>query len=47
MKNKLLKSLLLSLLLVPTSMAQMRNESPSLQERARVLEPFIIESAKR
>jgi soluble lytic murein transglycosylase-like protein len=47
MKNKLIKSLLVSLLLVPTSMAQVRNDSPSLQERARALEPLIIESAKR
>jgi len=47
MKNKLVKSVLLSLLLVPASLAQMRNDSPALQERARALEPFIIESAKR
>jgi soluble lytic murein transglycosylase-like protein len=47
MKNKLIKSLLLSLLLVPASMAQLRTDSQSLQERARVLEPFIIESARR
>src|SRR6266436_4529583 len=47
MKNKLVNSLLLSLLLVPTSLAQMRNGSPALHERARALEPFIIESAKR
>src|SRR5437764_6507733 len=47
MKNNLVKSLLLSLLLAPASMAQMRNDSSSLQERARALEPFIIESAKR
>src|SRR6266567_8753091 len=47
MKNKLVNSLLLSLLLVPASLAQMRNDSPELQERARALEPFIIESAKR
>ena len=47
MKNKLVNSLLLSLLLVPNSLAQMRNGSPALHERARALEPFIIESAKR
>lgn len=47
MKNKLIKSLLLSLLLAPASMAQMREDSLSVQERERALEPFIIEAAKR
>jgi soluble lytic murein transglycosylase-like protein len=47
MKNKLIKSLLLSLLLVTAAVGQTRRDSSSLQERAQALEPFIIESAKR
>ena len=47
MKNKLIKSLLLSLLLVTAAMSQSRIDSPSLPDRARTLEPFIVDSAKR
>jgi len=47
MKNKLIKSLLLSLLLVTAVVGQPRRDSSSLQERGQALEPFIIESAKR
>jgi soluble lytic murein transglycosylase-like protein len=44
--HKLVQSILLCLLLVFTATAQDRHE-PSLQERARQLEPFIIASAQR
>lgn len=47
MIHKLIKLLLQSLLLVPVAMGQTRPDSASLQARARALEPFIVESARR
>lgn len=48
MNHKLIKTIPVVLFLSLASFAQTRREAaPSIQERARALEPFIVESAKR
>ena len=48
MNHKLIKTIPVLLFLSLTSFAQTRREAgPPIQERARALEPFIVESAKR